>query len=138
VAAADLHDGAMSGMPSRRRALWLLPGAAVTAVALSFPVPVGPAAIPAAVPRADCGPGSVPERGMQGRVTAADYSTGFRCNLEVVGHTGGPATGGFRTHRYVDPQGRECAYYGSARTEARALESEAVVSFSAAREAERL
>jgi hypothetical protein len=52
----------------------------------------------------------MPERGMQGRATAEDYATGFRCNLEVVGHTA-PATGGFRTHRYVDPQGRECAYY---------------------------
>jgi hypothetical protein len=47
---------------------------------------------------------------MQGRVTAADYPTGLRCNMELVGHTG-PPLGGFRTHRYVDPHGRECAYY---------------------------
>ena len=47
---------------------------------------------------------------MQGRMAAADYLRGVRCNLELVGHTG-PAIGGFRTHRYVDPQGHECAYY---------------------------
>lgn len=47
---------------------------------------------------------------MQGRMTAADYALGVRCNLELVGRAG-PGIGGFRTHRYVDPQGHECAYY---------------------------
>ncbi|MCA1842232.1 MAG: beta-propeller domain-containing protein [Actinobacteria bacterium] len=100
---------------SRLRAAALLPAAVLTVVALALPVPVGAAGgggpvIPAAVPRAQCGPGSVAERGMQGRATAADYGTGLRCNLELVGHTG-PGIGGFRTHRYADPHGHECAYY---------------------------
>ena len=47
---------------------------------------------------------------MQGQMTAAEYAGGVHCNLEMVGHTG-PAIGGFRTHRYVDPHGHECAYY---------------------------
>jgi hypothetical protein len=92
-----------------------IPTAAVTVIALAFPVPVAAdaaagAEIPSTVPRAVCGPGAVPERGAQGRATAAEYATGLRCNLELVGHTGHGA-GGFRTHRYVDPQGHECAYY---------------------------
>lgn len=97
---------------SRWRAVSLLPGAILGAVAVALPAPATLAApeVPPAVPRAVCGAGSVPEGGIQGRVTAADYATGLRCNLELVGHTG-PALGGFRTHRYVDPQGRECAYY---------------------------
>ena len=60
-----------------------------------------------ATPRADCLPGSVPEGPMQGRVPAG--SEGYRCNLSVVGQAG--ETGGFRVHRYVDRDGRECAYY---------------------------
>jgi hypothetical protein len=92
----------------------LLPGAVLTAVAVGFPISLDATAagfrVPPAVPRAVCGPGSIPERSIQGRVTAADYGTGLRCNLELVGHTG-PAMGGFRTHRYVDPRGHECAYY---------------------------
>ena len=93
------------------RATGLLPAAVMTVVAVAFPLPAGAGiAPPAAVPRAVCGPGSVPEQGMQGRMTAADYSRGARCNLELVGHTG-PGVGGFRTHRYVDPHGHECAYY---------------------------
>jgi hypothetical protein len=71
------------------------------------------ATVPAPVPRAVCGPGSIPETGVQGRVTAADLArgTGSRCNLEMIGHTGTYA--GFRTHRYIDDDGRECAYYDS-------------------------
>lgn len=91
----------------------LLPGVVLTVVAAGFPIPPGAAAdvrVPPAVPRAVCGPGSIQERDIQGRVTAADYASGLRCNLELVGHTG-PAMGGSRTHRYVDPQGHECAYY---------------------------
>jgi hypothetical protein len=33
-------------------------------------------AVPAATPRAHCGPGSSPETGRQGRVPAIDYSNG--------------------------------------------------------------
>src|SRR6185436_2035573 len=98
-------------MGVERRALGLLPAAVLTVVALAFPLPAGSAgSTPPPVPRAVCGPGSVPERGMQGRMTTADYALGVRCNLEVVGHAG-PGVGGWRTHRYVDPHGHECAYY---------------------------
>ncbi len=71
-----------------------------------------PPLVPA--PRAVCGPGSVPERGMQGRVAAADVAAGavadgYRCNVEVVG-THGPS-GGYKVERYVDRAGHECAFY---------------------------
>ena len=97
-------------MGVERRAVGLLPAAVLTVLTVAFPLPAGAGAIPTAVPRAVCGPGSIPEQGMQGRMAATDYHLGVRCNLELVGHTG-PAIGGFRTHRYVDPQGHECAYY---------------------------
>jgi hypothetical protein len=69
--------------------------------------------IPAPIARAVCGPGSIPETGTQGRVTAADLAagTGFRCNMEMIGHTGTLA--GFRTYHYVDTAGHECAFYDS-------------------------
>jgi hypothetical protein len=60
------------------------------------------------VPRADCGPGSRPETGMQGRVPA-DATDGFACNMELVGQEG--AAGGFKVLRFVDRAGHECAYY---------------------------
>src|SRR5688500_90256 len=98
-------------MGVERRAVGLLPAAVLTVLTVAFPLPAGAGgAISVATPRAVCGPGSVPEQGMQGRMAAADYHLGVRCNLELVGHTG-PPIGGFRTHRYVDRQGRECAYY---------------------------
>src|SRR5439155_25610254 len=73
-----------------------------------------PPSDPAPVPRAQCGPGSKPETGAQGRVSAADIASGraaqgYSCNMQVVGHFG--ETGGFRVHRYIDPAGHECAYY---------------------------
>ncbi|MDX1668179.1 MAG: hypothetical protein R3194_02065 [Limnobacter sp.] len=73
-------------------------------------------------PRADCGPGSRPEPGMQGRVSQADHDSGqaaagFICNMQLVGSQVAPiangTVGGFKTHRYVDSQGNECAYYDS-------------------------
>ncbi|HSE09270.1 MAG TPA: hypothetical protein VLB29_11450 [Nocardioidaceae bacterium] len=70
----------------------------------------------AAVPRADCGPGSRPETSIQGRVPARDYRTGraqkgYTCNTRQVSHHGG--SGGFKVLRYVDRTGRACAYYDS-------------------------
>ena len=71
-------------------------------------------------PEADCGPGSRPETGMQGRVSPDDYASGraaegFTCNTEVVGSYTHPTAqgtvGGFRVNRYVDAAGHECAYY---------------------------
>ncbi len=70
----------------------------------------------AAVPTATCGPGSLPEGSTQGRVPSADYRNGrvqkgYRCNTVQVAHQGG--SGGFKTLRYTDAQGRTCAYYDS-------------------------
>ena len=53
--------------------------------------------VPPATPKADCGPGSLPETGRQGRVPLADYDNGraakgYTCNAEQVGHVG--TTGG--------------------------------------------
>lgn len=72
-----------------------------------------------AVPVAKCGPGSLPETSTQGRVPKADYDSGraakgYRCNAVQVGHQG--ASGGFKTLRYTDSQGRTCAYYDSTLT----------------------
>jgi len=82
-------------------------------------------------PEAECGPGSRPETGLQGRVSSQDHSSGraakgFTCNTELVGRYVKPTplqntvpgfedaqgiVGGFRVHRYVDDAGHECAYY---------------------------
>ncbi len=73
-----------------------------------------------ATPRAACGPGSRPETGMQGRVTAEDVDSGraaegYTCNIELVGSytTSNPlgTVAGFKVERYIDRTGRECAYY---------------------------
>jgi hypothetical protein len=73
-----------------------------------------------ATPRAQCGPGSRPETGLQGRVSPEDHASGraaagFTCNTELVGsyiEEGGQGTyGGFKVERYVDAAGHECAYY---------------------------
>jgi hypothetical protein len=75
---------------------------------------------PPATPKASCGPGSNPEIGMQGRVSRAEHDNGraaqgYTCNTELVGsYTIPNANGtvaGFKVERYVDAQGRECAYY---------------------------
>ena len=79
-------------------------------------VPASYAAEPplTAAPKASCGPGSVPEPGLQGRVAKEDVESGeaadgYRCNITVVGQSG--ETGGFKVLRYVDEAGHECAYY---------------------------
>jgi hypothetical protein len=69
---------------------------------------------PAAVPRAVCGPGSLPETGRQGRVPPADRASGraakgYSCNAALVGQFGN--AGGFKTLRYVDAAEHECAYF---------------------------
>lgn len=74
---------------------------------------------PAATPRGSCGPGSLPETGVQGRVPASDYASGrarrgYRCNVEVVYHR--PGTGGFKVHRYRDRSGHTCAYFDTTKT----------------------
>lgn len=68
----------------------------------------------APVPRARCGVGSDPLRGIQGRVSAEAINSpgavdGWTCNVQPVGQA--PTPGGFRVWRYEDPQGNVCAYY---------------------------
>jgi hypothetical protein len=63
----------------------------------------------AATPRAQCGPGSQPEPGMQGRVPAGAPADGYRCNTTQLSHEG--TAGGYKVERYVDAKGHECAYY---------------------------
>jgi hypothetical protein len=71
-------------------------------------------------PKADCGPGSRPETGVQGRVSRAEHESGraddgYTCNTEQVGHFGNETPfgtiGGFKVERYVDAAGHDCAYY---------------------------
>ena len=71
---------------------------------------------PGPTPRATCGPGSHPETGMQGRVSAEDAASGraaegYTCNAELLSHFG--ESGGYKVERYVDATGRECAYFDS-------------------------
>jgi len=73
---------------------------------------------PGPTPPATCGPGSLPETGVQGRVPAADYASGraaagYLCNTEQVAHQG--STGGFKVQRYTDSRGNTCAFYDSTR-----------------------
>jgi hypothetical protein len=109
----------------------LIAGLASAAPASGHPVPRAeePAAISVRqalepplepTPKADCGPGSRPETGIQGRVSRADHESGraaegYTCNAEVVGHYGKETPfgtiGGFKVERYVDDAGHECAYY---------------------------
>ena len=81
-----------------------------------------PPALGGATPKADCGPGSLPETGLQGRVSPADHASGraaqgFTCNTQLVGKYIVPnavgTVGGFKVERYVDKAGRNCAYYDS-------------------------
>ena len=65
----------------------------------------------AATPRAACGPGSREETDIQGRVPAGS-DQGFICNMTQVGRVA--STGGFKTLRFKDKAGRECAYYDTA------------------------
>lgn len=96
---------------------------ATSAMGLAFAASAAPRAPePAlvATPRAECGPGSRPETGIQGRVSTADHTSGraaqgFACNAELVGSYAKPnavgTVGGYKVERYVDGAGRECAYY---------------------------
>ena len=65
-----------------------------------------------ATPRAQCGPGSHPEPGIQGRVPAGSGDNGLWCNMTLVAHQG--TSGGFKVFRYVDQTGRVCAFYDTA------------------------
>jgi hypothetical protein len=82
--------------------------------------PFGPEPPLLPTPRANCGPGSRPETGIQGRVSPEDHASGraaqgFTCNTELVGAYTKPnamgTVGGFKVERYVDAAGHDCAYY---------------------------
>jgi hypothetical protein len=99
---AAAHPGAGDGVPAPLEALRAMAAQQAAEPPLE------------AVPRADCGPGSRPEPGIQGRVPREEVDSGranegYRCNVSVLGRSG--STGGFRVHRYVDQSARECAYY---------------------------
>ena len=77
---------------------------------------------PPTTPKATCGPGSLPETDLQGRVPAADHASGrvrqgYRCNATLVGSmlpaSPQQSEGGLKVERYVDAAGHECAYYDS-------------------------
>lgn len=64
------------------------------------------------VPRADCGPGAMPEPGLQGDVPAADRDSGrstqgYRCNMSMVGQFAGRGAG------ITSTSFEHCAYMGS-------------------------
>lgn len=68
-------------------------------------------------PQAKCGPGSLPETAVQGRVPKADFvsgrvAKGYLCNTAEVSHYDN--VGGFHVFRYVDPAGHVCAIYDTA------------------------
>jgi hypothetical protein len=91
-----------------------LTGAGLTVPTMTAAVAQEAPASPPVTPRADCGPGSLPEPGMQGRVAADDVAAGgaedgYRCNVELLGREG--STAGFKVERYVDAAGNECAFY---------------------------
>lgn len=76
----------------------------------------------AATPTGECGPGSMPESGLQGRVSQADHDSGkaaagFTCNTQLVGSfivkSARGTVGGFKVERYRDKAGRECAFFDS-------------------------
>jgi hypothetical protein len=86
----------------------------------SASVAPAPEAPVVATPKATCGPGSRPELGLQGRVSAADHASGraaegYTCNTELVGSVVDPSAqgtvGGFKVLRHIDEAGRECAFY---------------------------
>jgi hypothetical protein len=65
-----------------------------------------------ATPLAQCGPGSKPQPGIDGRVPEGSNPDGLWCNVTLVAHQG--TSGGFKTLRYIDAAGRECAFYDTA------------------------
>jgi hypothetical protein len=92
-------------------ALGVIPGYPTPAAA---PEQLNPEPSYAAAPRANCGPGSHPLAGVQGRVPASAINSpqakdGWACNLSVLGHYS--SSGGFKVWRYTDTHGHLCAFY---------------------------
>jgi hypothetical protein len=63
-------------------------------------------------PLAPCGAGARREPGVDGRVPAGSATKGLNCNVTEIAHQG--TSGGFKTLRYVDTHGHECAFYDTA------------------------
>ena len=90
------------------------------AAAQASDAPFGPEPPLTPTPKAECGAGSRPETGLQGRVSPEDHESGraaqgFTCNTALVGSYAKPnamgTVGGFKVERYVDAAGHDCAYY---------------------------
>lgn len=65
--------------------------------------------------KAECGPGSQPETGLQGQVPAAVRAAGFKgfsCNLELVGQSRNEG-GSWQAAYFQQGSKRKCAYYDS-------------------------
>jgi len=81
-----------------------------------YTVPVQHPAEPpqTAAPLAPCGPGSqpAPKDIPDGRVPEGSDPDGLWCNAKLIAHQG--TSGGFKTLRYVDDAGHECAFYDTA------------------------
>jgi hypothetical protein len=115
VAVALVSAGPSRAHVSEERPSWSLTAALADGVLPDAPVrDAADGRSAQAVPRAECGPGSNPEPGMQGRVPADAVESGradngFTCNTRLLGREGN--SGGFKVLRFVDRAGRECAYY---------------------------
>jgi hypothetical protein len=81
-----------------------------------YTVPVQRPAEPpqTAAPLVKCGPGSQPASKdvPDGRVPAGSDPNGLWCNAKLIAHQG--TSGGFKTLRYIDDAGHECAFYDTA------------------------
>src|SRR5688500_15151018 len=120
---ASAHEG-HSGAPFRAAASTFAPSPqGLGRVVADFraqtagPDPAGPDIAP--TPKAECGPGSNPETGTQGRVPQSEIDSGraaegYWCNVQLLGRAGTPASGGaggYKVERYVDKAGNECGFY---------------------------
>ena len=65
-----------------------------------------------ATPLGHCGPNSDPQPGIDGRVPKGSNPKGLWCNMALIAHQG--TSGGFKTLRYIDTAGHECAFYDTA------------------------
>jgi hypothetical protein len=85
-------------------------------VATALTAPAQNDVYPGPTPKADCGPGSNPETGLQGQVSQQDFASGraaegYTCNTEQLSQYG--KRGGYKVERFVDTAGHECAYFDS-------------------------
>ncbi|MBJ8340231.1 hypothetical protein JGU71_15175 [Antrihabitans sp. YC3-6] len=105
-------DGARSRRPIGILALTLGVVLATPGTAVADPVGDFFAVHRTAVARADCGPGSAPEPGLQGEVPLADRDSGrsqtaYSCNMSLIGQYQGEGAG------IVSPTYKNCSYTGS-------------------------